>query len=74
LIQPKSAIKGSSKPSSSSFTGGLSRAADAPDADSARKAYEQRLASARESQRAAEKEVPPPEKKSSGISLFGRKK
>jgi hypothetical protein len=73
LIQPKSAIKGG-KSSSSSFTGGLSRAADAPDADSARKAYEQRLASARESQRAAEKDVATPEKKTSGISLFGRKK
>lgn len=71
LIQPKSAIKSAK---TSTFTGGLSRAADAPDADSARKAYEQRLASARESQRAVEKEAATPEKKSSGISLFGRKK
>jgi hypothetical protein len=71
LIQPKSAIKSAK---TSSFTGGLSRAADAPDADSARKAYEQRLASARESQRAVEKDAATPEKKATGISLFGRKK
>lgn len=71
LVTPKPAIKATnSKPQ---ITGGLSRAADAPDAADARKAYEARLAMARTSNSVRDaKETTTPEKKS--VGFFGTKK
>jgi len=71
LISPKPALKTTnSKPV---ISGGLSRAADAPDAAEARKAYETRLAMARTANSARDtKDAGTPEKKS--VGFFTKKK
>jgi hypothetical protein len=83
LVAPKSALKvGGNAPQPQSPTGGLSRAKDAPDAETSRRAYELRLAQARSvnaakvdsTANAAKDAAPGASKKVGFIELFKSKK
>lgn len=83
LVAPKSALKvGGNTPQPQSPTGGLSRAKDAPDAETSRRAYELRLAQARSvsaakvdaTANAAKDATPGGSKKVGFIEMFKSKK